>query len=291
MSEFEEISNLDNKLKLGFLINTTFTIFEFIIGILSGSLALISDSGHNLTDSLSIIISLFANKISRRLANPEHSYGYGRATILAALFNTFILVDLALYIFYEAYNRILSPHPVTGTTIILVSIIGIFANGAIAWILSKEKKDLNIRSVFANIFSDVIALTATLIAGILLYITKQPIIDSLIAIMIGLMLLYAALKVTRDAIHILLEGIPERIDIKKVKELIEKTHKVKGVDDMHIWAISSHYAALSCHIVIEDCDVEESTRIIKEIKDKLKQEFHIEHATIETELTECPPDK
>ncbi len=285
-------ANSDTKLKVSLVLNTAFTIFEFIVGILSGSLALLSDAGHNLTDTLSIIISIFGNKVAQREANPEHSYGYGRASILTALLNAGILVLLAFYIFYEAAHRIFShPREVSGLTIMMVALVGILVNGTIAFILSKDKKDLNVKSTFINMAFDAIALVGTLIAGFLISMTHQSVIDPIISIFIGIMLLYAAFRVAREAVHVLLEGIPEGMDVEKVKELIRTTPKVKGVDDMHLWAISSHYAALSCHIVIEDCDVQESIKIVKSIKDKLKEKFHIEHATIETELTECTPEK
>jgi len=291
MSETHDASNLDKNLKTGLILNSGFTIFEFIVGTLSGSLALISDAGHNLTDSLSILISIFGNRIAQRKANPEHSYGYGRASILTAFVNAFILITLALYIFYEAAHRIYShPREVQGTTIMIVAAVGIVVNGTIAYILSKNKKDLNVRSTFVNMAMDVVALVGTLIAGFLIVITKQSIIDPIISIFIGIMLIYGAWGVARDAIHIMLEGVPIGIDVKKVKEAIMKTAKVKNVDDMHIWAISSQYAALSCHIVIEDCDLEKSTQLVKQLKTELRERFNIEHATIETELVECPPN-
>ena len=293
MSEaYNHHSNSSNKLKISLVLNTAFTIFEFVVGILSGSLALISDAGHNLTDTLSIIISLFGNKVAQREANEEHSYGYGRSSILTALLNAFILIALALYIFYEAAHRIFShPKIVEGQTIMIVAAIGIVVNGTIAYVLSKNKKDLNIKSTYMNMLLDVVALVGTLIAGFLITITHQSIIDPLASILIGVLLLHGAYGVARDAVHVLLEGTPEGMDIEKIKDLIEQSPKVKAVDDMHVWAISSHYAALSCHIIIEDCDIEESVRITKQIKQELREKFDIEHATIEAELTECPPDK
>lgn len=286
----EAPTNLDNKLKLGLVLNTGFTIFEFAIGILSGSLALISDAGHNLTDSLSLLIAFFAQKIARRDANSDHSYGYGRATILAALFNGLILILLAGYIFYEALGRIMNPEPVEGSLVMVVAFVGILINGSIALLFRKDSKnDLNIRGAYINMFYDMLASVGAMLAGFLILVTKLTIFDSLISILIGLLLLKSSWGVIRSAMHVLLEGVPEGMDTEKVKEVIMKNSSVKNVDDLHIWAISSHDAALSCHVVIEDCSLEESTKIVSEIKQELKEKFHIEHATIETELTECPP--
>lgn len=284
-------SETNNSLKVGLLLNTTFTVFELAIGITSGSLALISDAGHNLTDSLSIVIAILGSKVSKRKANPEHSYGYGRATILTALLNSSILLGLAFYIFFEAYYRIMHPQSVSGEAIFLVALIGIIINVAIALLLKKNKNDLNVRAVFMNMAVDALALAGTLVGGFFIIVTKQSVIDPLISILIGLMLLYGAWGVLRDALHVLLEGIPEGVNVEKIKGLIKNTSSVKDVDDLHIWAISSNYSALSCHIIVEDCDIEKSTKIVRQIKEELKDKFRIEHATIETELTECPPDK
>ena len=287
----EAPKNLDNKLKLGLFLNTGFTIVEFIAGILSGSLALTSDAGHNLTDSLSILISFFGNKISKREANDEHSYGYGRASILTALLNGVILVLLAGYIFYEAFQRITKPEPVEGGVVMIVAFIGILINGSIALLFRKDTNDLNIRGAYVNMFFDMLASVGALIAGLLIVVTGKTIFDPIISILIDILLVKSSIEVVRDAMHVLLEGVPEGIDVKKVKSVILEIPKIKNVDDLHIWAISSHLSALSCHVVIEDCDMEESTRIVKQVKENLKHKFHIEHATIETELTECPPEK
>ncbi len=283
--------NLDNKLKLGLVLNTGFTIFEFAIGILSGSLALVSDAGHNLTDSLSLLIAFFANKIAKREANVEHSYGYGRATILAALLNGIILVLLAGYIFYEAVKRITQPEPVSGGLVMIVAFVGILINSSIALLFRKNQDDLNIRGAYINMFYDALASVGALLAGFLILVTHQTIFDSLISILIGILLVRSSWEVIRAAMHVLLEGVPEGVHGEKVKEAILNTPQIKHVDDLHIWAISSHYAALSCHVVIENCNLEESTKLIKQIKETLHGKFNIEHATIEAELTECPPEK
>src|SRR5574338_143498 len=187
-SEHKTLTNLDNKLKLGLVLNTGFTILEFSAGIFSGSLALISDSGHNLTDSLSLLIAFFANKIAKREANIDHSYGYGRATILAAFLNGLILVLLAGYIFYEALGRLMHPESVAGNLVMIVAFVGILVNGSIALLFRKDTKDLNVRGTYINMFYDTLASVGTLLAGLLIILTKQTIFDSLIGILIGVLL-------------------------------------------------------------------------------------------------------
>ncbi len=290
MGDIRNSSSLDNKLKFGFVLNTGLTILEFIAGFLSGSLALISDASHNLTDSLTLLISLSANKIAKREANAEKTYGYGRATIFAAFINSAILVVLSFYIFYEAYQRILNPKPVEGGLVALVAFIGIIVNGTIALLFIKDKDDLNVRSNYINMFFDTLSSVGALAAGVLILATSKTIFDPIIGIVIGIMLLISGAGVLKDASHILFEGVPEGIKFDEIKSIILTSPKVKNVDDLHIWAISSRYAALSCHIVIEDCDVEESVKIINQIKQELREKSKIQHSTIETELIECTPD-
>lgn len=292
MSEPHETpKNLDNKLKFGFFINTSFTIFQFFIGFLSGSLGLISDASHNLTDSLSLLIAFFGQKVAKREANNDHSYGYGRATIIAALLNGIILILLALYIFYEAFKRIAAPEPVEGSLVIIGAFMGILVNGSVALLFRKETSDLNMRGAYLSMFYDMLASVGVLIAGILIVLTKQTIFDPIISILIGIMLIKSSWGVVRSALHVLLEGVPEGLNVEEVRKTILNETKIKNIDDLHVWAISSRYAALSCHLIIEDCTMEESTKIVKDVKEELHQKFNIEHAAIETELVECTPDK
>ena len=275
----------DKPLILGLILNSSFTLFEFLVGFFIGSLALMSDAGHNLTHTLCLVVSLFANKISRVEANETHTFGFRRTTILSALFNAVILFLLSLYIFYEAIHRITEIHVTPpGLPIIVVSIIGILMNGSIAFLMRKQRHDLNIRSVFMSTMVDTIGLIGTAIGGLLIILTKQPLIDPIISIFIGLLILYAAWGIISKAVHVLMEGVPEGIDPVKIKELILQNPFVKKIDHLHIWTLSTGHAAMSCHIFIQNCDLRKSTRIVKEIKEKLGKEFSIEHATIETEL-------
>lgn len=290
MSESNNQSNVDKNLKIGIALNTGFTIFEFITGFLSGSLALVSDAAHNLTDSFSLVIALSANKIAKREADIEKTYGYGRATILAALVNGVILILLALYIFYESYQRIMHPHEVEGGIVAVVAFLGALTNSYNAVLFLKNRDDLNIRSAFLGMAFDALASLGALVAGLIILFTKQTIADPLASILIGVLLIFSAWGVVKDALHVLLEGVPEGANMQAIKEAMLKVPLVKNVDDLHIWAISSQYAALSCHLVIEECDLDKSMQIVNGIKQELKEKFHIEHATIETELVECLPE-
>lgn len=286
--QHEAPTKIDRNLKLGLGLNTGFTIFEFIIGFSSGSLALISDAAHNLTDSLSIVIAFYANKLAGRQATEDKTYGYGRATILAALLNTFILFALSAYIFYEAYKRFLDPQPLEGGIIMIVAFVGILINGSVAWLFSKNKSDLNMRGTYLNMLYDTLASVGALGAGGIILLTNWTVVDPLISVVIALMQLKSGWSVVKDALHVLLDGVPEGTNVKKIKAAILSTPGVTGMDDLHVWALSTTNAALSCHLIIKDCTLKESLEVKDQVKKMLEEKFHIDHATIEVELTEGP---
>lgn len=290
MHDHEHKTSKTSKFIIGFVLNTGFTIFEFIIGIMAGSLALISDASHNLTDSLSIVIAFGGERISKRQANDSKSYGFGRVSIITALINGLLLFGVAAYIFYEAYLRILNPEPVKGGLVAIVALVGIFINGAVALLFYKDKDDLNVRSTYLNMAFDTLSSVGALIAGLIILFTGNSLADPIIGILIGCMLVYSAYGVVRDALHILLEGTPKDIDTKEVQKLIEEFDHVKAVDDLHIWSISSGYLALSCHILIDEANASVSIKQVKKIKEALLKKYKIQHATIETELEHCDPE-
>lgn len=280
--------NLDKKLRLGFVLNTSFTILEFFVGFLSGSLALISDATHNLTDSLSLLISYLATKVAKKNANTNKTYGYGRATVLAALINSLILLSLSAYIFTEAYKRFQDPQPVEGGLVVVVALIGIAINGSIAFLFFKSRGDLNIRSAFLNMALDTLASVGALLAGLIIVLTGKTFVDPLISLLIGCMLLYSGWSIIKSAIHLLFDGVPEGTNIPAIQKAILATPGVKGMDDLHIWALSTTSAALSCHLVIKESSLKDSITLKEQVRQMLSDKFHIEHATIEIELTEGP---
>lgn len=284
----ETIKHTDRNLKIGLVLNTAFTIFEFTVGFMIGSLALMSDAGNNLTDSLSLVISFTARKLVSRKATSYHTFGYQRASILAALINASILITLGINIFYQAYKRIQHPEPIEGGIVMAVAFIGIIINGSIALLFLKNRSDMNLRSAFLNMAFDALASVGALLGGLLIVLTGKTIFDPIIAIVIGIMLIWSAWDVLKDALHIILEGVPEGVDAKKIKLAITKLPFVKSVDDLHIWALSSEYTALSCHVQFHKVSLDESIKQVGEIKDMLKKKFNIEHATIEPQLTSGP---
>ena len=287
MSHTHDAKNNDGSIKFGLVLNTGFTIVEFVFGILTGSLALIADAAHNLTDTFTLSVSFIANRLARREANDSKTFGYGRATILAALLNASVMLAVAAFIVIEAIQRFGDPHPVEGGVVAVVAFVGILVNGSIAYVLSKNRKDLNMRSAFVDMAFDALSSLGAVIAGLIIWLTGITWVDSAVGLVIAALLVYNTLKILREAVQILLEGTPADLDIAAVTDSIVSTDKVMKVDDMHVWAIRSGYNALSCHIVIDEKQLPNSRDIVEAVKAKLRNEQNIQHATIEVELEDC----
>ena len=281
---------LEQRLIIAFILNSLFMVFELMAGILSGSLALIADAGHNLTDSVSMLISFVANRLAQRPANERKTFGYGRIKIVAATANAFILVGVAAYVFHEAYLRFLHPSGISGWVVIVVSLIGIVINGSIALSFRTYNKDLNMQSLFVNMYLDTLALLGAMVAGILVLWTGLTIFDPLIGVVVGIMLLVSAWRIIWDALHVILEGVPAWIDYNKVESAIMQIDQIKSFHDLHIWAISSEEVALSVHVQLANYEIKKGATIIQELKNLLRDKFQITHTTIETETTKNSPD-
>ncbi len=241
--------SINNRFKLGFFINTAFMLFEFTIGLLTGSLVLLADATHNLTDSITLVISWLGNRIGKKPADASHTLGHGRVEVLTAFVNSTILVAISLFIFYEAYQRLIHPVEVRGGIIAVVALIGIFANGTVALLFRKYKSDINVKAAYTNMAFDMIFSIASMFAGILILFTGESWIDPVISIGVGFGLLYAAVGILRQATNIFLEGVPSDVDLEKVRNTIYSDPGVKEVKNLYVWAVSSSEYILCCAIV------------------------------------------
>ncbi|NQU17072.1 MAG: cation transporter [Candidatus Saganbacteria bacterium] len=276
-------------LLFAFLITTSMIAVEVVGGIVSGSLALLSDAGHMFTDSGALALALFALWFSRRPATAEKTYGFYRLEILSALLNGSFLVLIAGYIFYQAIQRIITPTPVEGGLMLVVAGIGLVANLASAFILSRGgKENLNIQGALWHVISDALSSVGVIIGAIIIYFTGFYLVDPIIGFVIAIVILRGAWKLVSEAVDILLEATPKDIKLEKVIEAIKKQISgVRDVHDIHIWTISSGLRALSAHVLVDDILVSDCSNVSKRIKEILRQDFHIEHATIEFECEQC----
>ena len=280
---------LGKKIKISLVLNTGFAVLEFGVGIFAGSLALMSDAAHNLTDSFSLLVSFFGQKLSNKKATEEHTFGYGKAGILAAFFNSLILVALAVYIFVSAINRANEHVAISGGLVMVVAIVGVFINGVIAAIFYKHQNILNIKTAYVNMLFDTLTSVGALIAGALIYFFGWEWADTVASALIGLSLFYNGLKLVNQVTHVLLEGVPEGLDTKKVRENIAAVAGIHTVDDLHIWSIGNQKAALNCRLIVETKDFDQNLKAIAAVKEMLTAKYKFNHITIELGVSPLMP--
>ena len=292
-SQHSEASHLtptgSSRLKVTLAIVVVIMVAEVIGGILSNSLALLGDAGHMLVDALALGLALFAMAIARRPATPSRTYGCHRVEIMAALANGVTLVLLALWIFYEAYQRFLDPPLVQAPLMLLVATIGLIANLIGMLLLRRASQgQLNIKAAYWHILGDTISSVGVIVAGIIISITGWYVVDPIIAVFIGGIILWGAVRIVRESVDILLEAVPGHIEVDKVIKTIKNVSGVEDLHDIHIWTITSDIHALSVHLVIEDQTVSRSTEIVETVNHDLARHFNITHTTLQLECESCP---
>lgn len=263
-------------------------VVEVIGGILSNSLALLSDAGHMLTDNLALLLSFFAMTFASMPATDRRTFGFYRLEILAALVNGIVLVLVSLYIVYEAYLRIIHPQPVAGTLMLIVAMIGLVANVIGALVLMKHSHaSLNIRGAYLHILGDALSSVGVVIGGGIILYTGWYLIDPLLSILISLVIVYGAWALVKESVSILLESVPAHINIETISAEIQKIEGVREAYHIHVWTITSGVYAMSGHVLIDDQLVSGSKDVLDRIRALLADEFKIEHSTIQLECDRC----
>jgi len=274
-------------LRVSAFVTLAYIVLLVVAGFRAHSLALLSEAGHNLTDLLALLLSLVAVYLEARPPSATKTYGWRRAGVLAALVNAGSLVLVSFLIFYEAFRRLRNPEHVHAGTMMWVAAGGVLMNGAIALLLYSSKRDVNIRSALLHEIGDTISTAAVIIGGWAILATGQYWIDSALSIGIGALILWSGFGIVRETLNILLEGTPRGIQLERVESAIRSVDGVNDVHDLHVWSIGSETAALSCHISIADIPPSVSERILRDVKDVLHEEFHIDHTTIQFEHVVC----
>ncbi len=263
-------------------------IVEVIGGLLSNSLALLSDAGHMLTDNLALLLSFFAMKFATLPATERKTFGFYRLEILAALLNGIVLVLLSIYIMYQAYIRMVHPQPVEGKLMLIVAIIGLVANVIGAFFLSKHSHaSLNIRGAYLHIVGDALSSIGVVFGGIIIIYTGWYLIDPILSMVISLVIIYGSWSLVRESVDILLESVPAHIDIDTMAEEMTRIKGVREAYHIHVWTITSGVYACSAHVLIDDQLVSGSRDITNEIKDLLARKFNVRHSTIQLECARC----
>jgi cobalt-zinc-cadmium efflux system protein len=274
-------------LKWSAIATLTFVTVEVFAGVRSGSLALLSDAGHNFTDALALVLAAFGHHLQLKPADDVKTFGYHRAGVLAAFVNALTLVGVAGFIFWEAVQLLMHPAPIESGVMGVVAAISLVLNGVIMMGLNRSSKDdLNIRAAFVHFLGDAISSAAIIVGAVLIHFTGLRQIDPILSILIGVLVIWTAWDIIKESLNVLLEGLPAGLQLSKVTDAMRTVQGVLDVHDLHIWSLSSSAHALSCHVLIEDMPPSSSDAILKAINEVLCR-FHIHHSTVQFEHTRC----
>jgi cobalt-zinc-cadmium efflux system protein len=259
-----------------------YMVAEIIGGLVTGSLALLADAAHMASDNVALALALFAFWLSGRPATPNRSFGYKRGEILAALFNGVTIVAVSFWIFYEAYERFFDPPEILGGWMMVVAVIGLLVNVAGAVILQHSAgENLNMQGALRHILADLLGSVGVIVAAVVILLTGWAYADPIISVVIGVLVLLSSWRLLRDSVNILLEGSPPGIDASEVGRTMVGVKGIEEVHDLHIWEITSGFPALAAHVLVgeqEDCHARR-----REIEKVLKEEFGIEHTTLQVD--------
>jgi cobalt-zinc-cadmium efflux system protein len=270
----------------------TILVAEIVGGLASNSLALLSDAAHMLVDGLALGLALFAISISSRPATIRKTYGYRRVEIMVALINGVILILLTLFIFYEAYTRLVSPPEIKAPIMLIVAAVGLVGNLAGIFLLrGVSKNSLNIKAAFWHVIGDTISSVGVILAAGVVLVTGWAYADAIVSVVIGVIILWGATGLVRESVDILLEAVPRNMDMDEVTRQMKSVHGVSDIHDLHIWTITSGIHALSAHVQVSDQTVSQSENIVKSVNELLSTKYKISHTTLQLECESCPTDQ
>ncbi len=261
---------------------------QVVGGLLTGSLALLSDAAHVFLDTFALLLSYVAIRAAGRPPTDRHTYGYHRVQVLTALVNGATLAAVAVGIFREAIGRIRDPSPVLAGPMLAVAVAGLLVNLIVAWMLHRhDRDDLNVHSAFLHVVGDALGSVGVIGAGIVILLTGWTIADPLVSLLIGGVILVGALRVLKRSVHILTEGVPDGMSTAAVLDRMVGVNGVSEVHDLHVWTVSPGYVALSAHVVIADQALSSAEAVMADLKRVLADEFAIAHTTIQLECRNC----
>ncbi len=282
--------NEENSKKLIIALGLTGAIFavEFIGGLWTGSLALLSDSAHVFMDTFALGLSFLAIRLAALPPNDRHTYGYHRMQVLAALANGATLLLISFEIFKESIHRFHQPQEVLAREMLIIAVFGLAVNAFVALVLRRhDHEDINLRAAFYHVIGDALASIGVIIAGIAIYYTNLQWIDPLVSVIIGLLILFSSGRLLKETIHILAEGMPEGMTASEIARSMKGVNGVAEVHDLHIWTIKPGFIALSAHVILEDQMLSQADKTMEKIKQELSDKYQIKHTTIQFECKNC----
>ena len=268
-----------------------FVLGELAAGLLSHSLALLSDAGHNFADALALVLAWYTLGAARRPANASRTFGYHRVGILAALANAVTLVVIALLIFWEAFERLRTPAPVQSGVMIGVALVALVLNTVISLGLRGEAKhDLNVRSAYLHMVGDALSSLGVVAAGATIALTGSTLADPAVSLVIGALILWSSGGILTEAVTVLLEAAPSSLDMAAVEQEIQRVLGVMDVHDLHVWSVATGIIACSCHILVAEQSIRSGQQVLRAVAELLEHRFGITHTTVQIEVEGCEPN-
>jgi cobalt-zinc-cadmium efflux system protein len=283
----------NRSLLIATLLNVLITVAEIIGGILANSLALMSDALHNLGDTIAILLAYIAGRISKRKSNVKKTFGYKRIEILAAFFNALVLISISVFLVYEAIHRLYEPEPIKGLLMLLVASAGLLFN-LLAMLLLRKHSDssLNIKSAYLHLLGDTLSSVAVIIGGILIYFFNIYWVDPLITILISIYILKETWDVFKQSANILMQAVPEGIDLKTIITELEQINGIDNIHHVHIWGLSEKDFHFECHADLKEDLSVSSTAVIREQFERILQDkYQINHVSVQFEYDLCDDKK
>ncbi|MCX5803885.1 MAG: cation diffusion facilitator family transporter [Proteobacteria bacterium] len=278
----------DNRKGLIISLAITLALFgvEVIGGIISNSLALLSDAGHVVTDALALGLSLVAAQISGKAPDGRATFGYRKVGILAALINGVSLLVIPAFIFVESYQRLLSPPTIHVRSMLTIAVVGLLGNLIMTWILGRKHEDLNVKSAWLHVLGDTLSSVGVIISGIVVTLTDWPYADPIAGAVIGIIIVFGGVRLVKDTLAIFLDLTPKELSVKKLSQWIAGIPGVQGIHDVHLWPVGYKAYAFSAHILVDDQKVSEAEQV-KEAVTEMLHETGIYHVTLQLEAYEC----
>jgi len=285
MSEHHHHNLGGKNLFIAIVLNIIITLAQIIGGIISGSLALLSDALHNFSDVLSLIISYTANRMTQKEGSLKHTFGFKRAEIIATLFNASALIGIGLYIIFEAVARLIHPEPIDSQWVIWLGLLGVMVNGGSIFLLHDDsKKSMNIKAAYLHLLGDVLTSVAVVIGGLLMLFWQIYWVDPIISTIIALYLMKASYGLVKESGAILMQFAPEGLDIEEIVKSITKHPEIYNTHHLHLWNLDDHRIHLEAHLdFVDNLTLKESNAVIEALEKELLREYHIGHTTFQCE--------
>ncbi|MEJ2667131.1 MAG: cation diffusion facilitator family transporter [Deinococcales bacterium] len=270
---------------LGIVLNTVYVVLEAVVGIVIGSVGLISDAGHNASDVLSLVAAWGGQRLSRRPPSRDFSYGLPRAPILGSLFNALLLFGAMGAVTFEAARRLAHPQPLPALPIVYVTAVGLFVNFGTALLFARGRDDLNVRAAFVHMLADGASTSGVLVAGLVIHFTGAFWVDPAVSLAIVVLVLWSTWGLFTQSVRMLVDAVPQGIDLKAVRATLTDLPGVASVHDVHVWPLSTRQVAASAHLVLER-PVQEPNALLRDACRRLRERFRIGHATLQVEFGE-----